>query len=176
MKIYVEEGNLKATKSCEICAHKSSCKFYAKTKELFKSNEFYEMTEYLEWNNNLEAWSENKSCQYYYPFLFDKKLFELEIKKNNSFVHGYGGWYNLVLDYFNLVHRDKHQEYFEAEIVKQRLKSWATNKTDEELYKHCFQQSSSKKIYSITANDGSWQYEITLTEVLEFFNAFKELE
>lgn len=173
MKIYIKDGNLNATKSCDICAHKSTCKFYSKAKDLFNSNEFYEMTEYLEWNNNLKAWSENKSCQYYLPFLFDRKLFELELEKQKSFINVYDGWWELTLDFFTAIYKYKHDDYFKSELEKQREKSWAKDKTDEELYKHCFKRSSSKNIYTITANDGSFQYEITLPEVLEFFNAFK---
>lgn len=173
MKIFIEQGNLKATKSCEICAHKDVCKFYSKAKELFQSNEFYEMTEYLEWNNNLLAWSDNKDCQYYLPFIFDKKLFALELKKKNTFINSYAGWYDLVMQYFKSVYKSKHEDYFNNELLKQKEKEWAKEKTDEELYKYCIERYSNNKIYTIVANDKSFKYEITLLEVLEFFNAFK---
>lgn len=176
MKIYVEEGNLKATKSCEICVHVDSCKFYSKAKTLFTSNEFYEMSEYSEWNNNLKAWSENKNCQYYVPFLFDRKFFEIELKKNKSFINAYDGWWELIKQYFIETLKKDHEEYFKTEMMKQREKYFSKGMSDENLFSRCIKRSSSNRIYKISANDDSWYYEFKLTDVLEYFNAFKEID
>ena len=52
-------------KNCQICEHLKVCKYHSKMSSLCKSNEFYEMTKHLEWNNSLKAFELNASCQYF---------------------------------------------------------------------------------------------------------------
>lgn len=56
---------IKLKKDCVRCDKIKVCKFHAKMSELCKSNEFYSMTEYLEWNNSLKAFEQHSSCQYF---------------------------------------------------------------------------------------------------------------
>lgn len=60
-----ENKTVKPTKDCTTCKHIKVCKFHAKMSELCKSNEFYTMTQYLEWNNSLQAFEKYASCQFY---------------------------------------------------------------------------------------------------------------
>ena len=179
-KIYLDNNLLKAKKSCELCAHKSVCKFYSKAEALFKSKEFYEMTEYLEWNNNLQAWCENSSCQFYTPFIFDKVLFIAESKKQNSYIYSFS-WYNIIKVYFkeNLFH--KYEDYFKQELEKVKLNSWAKDKSDEDLYSHCYDLFSSNHVYTFKSKNGgknpldSWEEKINLVDALEYFKAFEKI-
>lgn len=175
--IYLDNGILKAKKSCELCTHVSTCKYYSKAEALFKSNEFYEMTEYLEWNNNLKAWAENSSCQFYTPFLFNKELFIAETKKKTSYINAFS-WYNIIKVYFNENLFHKHEDYFKQELEKVKLKSWAKDKSDEELYPHCYQLSSGKHVYTFKSNESdldSWEEKINLIDALEYFKAFEKI-
>ena len=52
-------------KDCKYCLHIKVCKFHSKMSELCRSNEFYMMTEYAEWNNSLEAFEQHASCGHY---------------------------------------------------------------------------------------------------------------
>lgn len=172
-KIYIEEGKLKSSKSCQLCVHKDTCRFHAKTKELFKSNEFYEMTEYLEWNNNLQAWEENSSCQFYNSFLWTKNLFEKEVKKSKSYINAHD-WWNIITQYFKEVYFEKYKAYFDNERLIQKQKSHLKNISDEKLFPHCVNRSTSTgKIFTIKSKDGSWEENISLVEVLQYFNAWK---
>ena len=46
-------------KNCENCIKKDACKFLSKYNELVRSNEFYSMFEYLEWNNLERIFKDN---------------------------------------------------------------------------------------------------------------------
>ena len=61
----IENKIISIKKDCKRCLMQKTCKYHAKMKALCQSNEFYEMTEYLEWNNSLGAFEEHSSCQYY---------------------------------------------------------------------------------------------------------------
>ena len=61
----IENKIVSLHKDCRICEKVKVCKFHAKMKELCESNEFYGMTQYLEWNNSLEAFEKHASCQFY---------------------------------------------------------------------------------------------------------------
>lgn len=52
-------------KDCKRCSHLKVCKFHSKMSELCKSNEFFGMNEYLEWNNSLEAFEQHARCGSY---------------------------------------------------------------------------------------------------------------
>lgn len=52
-------------KDCKRCSHLKVCKFHSKMSELCKSNEFFGMNEYLEWNNSLEAFEQHARCGNY---------------------------------------------------------------------------------------------------------------
>lgn len=52
-------------KDCATCKHLKVCKFHSKMADLCKSNEFYEMNKYLEWNDSLKAFERYSSCQFY---------------------------------------------------------------------------------------------------------------
>lgn len=52
-------------KDCKYCLHIKVCKFHSKMSELCKSNEFFGMNEYLEWNNSLEAFEQHARCGNY---------------------------------------------------------------------------------------------------------------
>lgn len=172
--IYLDSNNLLcARKSCDICSHVSVCKFYNQAEKLFKSNEFYEMNKYSESNNNLKAWSENSDCQFYKPFIFDKKLFTLETLKDRSFLNAFS-WSDIVVKYFkiNLLH--KYEEYFKQELDNiKNNKSWSKDKSDDELFRFCYSFSTAKhQIYTIEANNHEWKEVINLVDVLEYFKAF----
>lgn len=61
----IEDKIVKLSKDCKVCDKVSVCKFHAKMKELCQTNEFYEMTEYAEWNNSLQAFEKYASCRYF---------------------------------------------------------------------------------------------------------------
>ena len=61
-----ENKTIRNKKDCKTCISIKSCKFHAKMSELCRSNEFYQMTEYLEWNNSLAAFELHASCQFYH--------------------------------------------------------------------------------------------------------------
>ncbi len=65
MSFKIEENIVKLQKDCNFCQHKKVCKYHSKMSDLCKTNEFYGMTEYLEWNNSLAAFEKYASCQYY---------------------------------------------------------------------------------------------------------------
>lgn len=65
MAFKIEDKVIKVQKDCQTCEHIKVCKFHSKARELFKSNEFYEMTEYLEWNNNLKVFELHSSCRFF---------------------------------------------------------------------------------------------------------------
>ena len=60
-----ENQTVLVKKDCATCTHKPVCSFHKKMSELCKSNEFYAMNEYLEWNNSLQAFEKYASCQFY---------------------------------------------------------------------------------------------------------------
>jgi hypothetical protein len=64
-EINKEAKTVETKKDCQTCISLKACKFHAKMRELCQSNEFYEMTEYLEWNNSLRAFDLHASCQFY---------------------------------------------------------------------------------------------------------------
>lgn len=59
-----ENKTIKNKKDCTTCISLKVCKFHAKMSELCNSNEFYEMTEYLE-DNSLEAFEKHASCRFF---------------------------------------------------------------------------------------------------------------
>ncbi len=61
----IEDKQVKVSKDCQTCSHLNICKFHKKMSDLCKSNEFYEMTKYLEWNNSLRVFELHASCQYF---------------------------------------------------------------------------------------------------------------
>jgi hypothetical protein len=65
MAFKIEDDKIIIKKDCKKCVHLKVCKFHAKTEELFKSNEFYNMTKYLEWNDNLSVFELHSSCQFF---------------------------------------------------------------------------------------------------------------
>lgn len=170
--IYIEEGELKSKSSCELCAMVSSCKFYAKVKELFKTNEFYEMTYYSESNNNLRAWADNRRCQFYVPYLYNKSLFEKELKKERTSINQFD-WYKIVFEYFKEKYYSKYESYFKEVLAKQKERDIHKGTSDEQLIPYCVKRLSSKFIYTIRANDDSWEEVIPLIDVLEHYKAFK---
>lgn len=173
--IYLDTNNvLCARKSCDICSHVSVCKFYNEAKKLFNSNEFYGINKYLESNNSLKAWSENSNCQFYDPFIFDKKLFTLETLKDASFINAFS-WIDIIVKYFNINLFHKYEDYFKQELEK--IKSNNTfgfkDKSDDELYSHCYYLSSTKHVYTIEAKNHEWKEVINLVDILEYFKAFR---
>lgn len=171
--IYLDTNNvLCARKSCDICLHVSVCKFYNEAKKLFNSNEFYGMNKYLESNNSLKAWSENSNCQFYDPFIFDKKLFTLETLKDVSFINAFS-WYEIVMEYFKINLFHKYEDYFKQELENVRTKTFMKDKSDNALYSHCYDFSSSKHVYTIEAKNHEWKEVINLVDILEYFKAFR---
>lgn len=65
-------------KDCKFCKHIKVCKYHAKMSELCKSNEFYGMNKYPEWNDSLKAFEIYASCMYFEtPFkITDRKASE----------------------------------------------------------------------------------------------------
>lgn len=95
----IEDNKISLFKDCKSCRHIKVCKFHSKMSELCKSNEFYQMQEYLEWNNTLEAFEKHSSCQFFerkfiiaedksVPLNVDRniidKIFQLEKPENCS--------------------------------------------------------------------------------------------
>lgn len=174
MGVYLEEGHIKVKHSCELCTHVDTCKYYSKTKELFNSNEFYGMTKYLEWNNNLSAWSHNKSCQFYTPYIYNRYLLGLEMKKEKTFLNTLHFW-DIAKEYFKETLAHKYEDYFIQEAIKYREKKDYKDRTDEDLFRFLFKISSTKGfIYTISANDESWTESFNLIDMLEHFNMFKD--
>jgi hypothetical protein len=65
MSFTIEERTVRVKKDCKTCEHVEVCKFHSKMNDLCKTNEFYSMTKYLEWNNSLEAFELYASCQFF---------------------------------------------------------------------------------------------------------------
>ena len=84
MSFKIEDNTVKVKKDCKTCSHINVCKFYSKMRALCRSDEFFEMNEYLEWNNSLEAFELNASCRYFklnYVIPSDNSL-DFSIDKN----------------------------------------------------------------------------------------------
>lgn len=64
-EILPESKTVVVKKDCNRCIHLKVCKFHSKMKELCKSKEFYDMNEYLEWNNSLEVFELYAKCGNY---------------------------------------------------------------------------------------------------------------
>ncbi len=69
------ETEIQIKKNCDNCIKKSACKFLHTYKETVKSNLFYEMFEYLEWNNLEEIFKDNaQKCKHYHQSFPNGKL------------------------------------------------------------------------------------------------------
>lgn len=76
--IKIENNEVVVFKDCKLCKKISVCKFHSQMKKLCNSNEFYEMQQYLEWNNSLEAFERYASCRFYEK--------DITINEDGSFV------------------------------------------------------------------------------------------
>ena len=65
MAFTIKDNIIQLKKDCNKCIHFKVCKFHAEAKKLFKSDMFYTMTKYLEWNNNLRVFELESSCQFF---------------------------------------------------------------------------------------------------------------
>jgi hypothetical protein len=84
MSFKIENKIVKVSKDCKTCEHINVCKYHAKMAQLCKSDEFYGMNKYLEWNNSLKAFELHASCQYFklnYTIPEDDSL-NLSVDKN----------------------------------------------------------------------------------------------
>lgn len=84
MSFKIEDNIVKIKKDCKVCEHIKVCKYHSKMSELCRTNEFYSMVKYAEWNNSLAAFELNASCQYFklnYTIPEDDSL-NLSIDKN----------------------------------------------------------------------------------------------
>lgn len=168
--IKLEDGLIKSKKSCELCSHIKVCKFYDKAEALFKSNEFYKMNIYLENNNNLKAWSENSSCQFYESFVHDKKLLEKEVKYESSILNTLH-LSSIIHEWFYIEKYPEHKDYFTDKIEIEKNKPHNKNLSDISLIFRLLKTSHGRHLYTVETDEFS--YTMSLVELFEYFGAFK---
>lgn len=64
-EINKEEKTVSVKKDCKTCTHIKVCTFHKKISDICKTNEFYLMVDYPEWNNSLAAFEKHSRCQFY---------------------------------------------------------------------------------------------------------------
>lgn len=167
----LENGKLKVKSSCEACIHVNTCKFYDKANTLFRSNEFYEMNTYLEHNNNLKSWSENKTCEHYVPLVFNKNLMEREVLKNKSYVIYGNNWHNLVRQYFIDNFYEKYKIIIDREFEYQKEKHPSTVTELVKDLGFIFQISSggTPLTFTLTLEKEGVSEKITVMDILNYY-------
>ena len=124
----MSEKIIKVKKNCDNCISKSSCKFLDLYVELVRSNKFYSMFEYAEWNNLENLFKDNaRKCAHYHCTFSDGKL---ELEKV-----GFNIFYKAIQDYLgsNLASTTNTNKTKEM-TIKTKDNSIVTAEEIQELY------------------------------------------
>jgi len=64
-EINTEEKTITVLKDCSTCQHLKVCRFHKEISDVTKTNDFYSIVTYAEWNNALAVFEKHASCSHF---------------------------------------------------------------------------------------------------------------
>jgi hypothetical protein len=127
----IDDNNIiKLHKDCKFCAKIKVCKFHSKMSDLCKSNEFFSMNEYLEWNNSLEAFELHARCRYYeLNFKIDDDD-NVDLNVDRVIIDQI-----ISREFWNLKNNDKNANSYSTDIKNDTVTVNYSNTTDKQIFK-----------------------------------------